>query len=114
MSHTDLFSARHTQQPLIRHHYSRAQHEAVARKMKLEAKQSKGAIKKVPAVPAVVELEQQKNGQTTKLVNQIAVLKDQNRSLEGKVQVIIINSSSNVGCIMALAKLGEMSNFLFT
>lgn len=89
-----IYSLPDTQQALIRYHYSRAQHDAVARKMKLEAKHTKGAIKKVPAVPAVVELEQQKNGQTTKLVNQIAVLKDQNKSLEGKVQVITINSST--------------------
>lgn len=72
---------------------SRAQQEAVARKLKLEAKQGhqgKGAVKKqcVEHIPTAVEAEQ-KNGQasTSKLVNQIAVLKDQNKSLEGKVQV---------------------------
>lgn len=64
----------------------RAQQDAVARKMKLEAKQSKGATKRQPLAPAAT-IEEPKHDQTSKLVNQIAVLKDQNKSLEGKVQV---------------------------
>lgn len=54
--------------------------------MKLEAKQHvKGATKKSTAPP--VEVDPRGGGQTSKLFNEIAMLKDQNKSLEGKVQV---------------------------
>lgn len=56
--------------------------------MKLEAKQTKAPIKKKeqPAESTRVEIEQ-KNCTNSKFVNQIAVLKDQNKCLEEKVQV---------------------------
>lgn len=70
---------------------SRAQHDAVARKFKLEAKQGKGAVKKQAAVdPTPGDIELKSGHQTSKLVSQIAVLKDQNKSLEGRVQVWIL------------------------
>lgn len=89
---------------------SSAQQDAVARKLKLEAKQQqqcKGAIKKPPPPPPVVQVPvdpEPKNSSntTSKLVNQIAILKDQNKCLEGKVQVSFPRKLSLPGALISI------------